>query len=58
MIGYQPLSDCKAHNRLNKAETTVAQKLNRTSSPKTGCIRFRVCFLGSFLHKQKRTVIN
>ena len=24
--------------------------------PKTGCYRFRACFFGSFLHKQKRTI--
>jgi len=37
VLGFQSLSDCKAHNRLDKAEATVAPKLNPTSFPKTGC---------------------
>jgi hypothetical protein len=68
---YQSLSDYEAHNRLDKAEATVAQKLNQASSPEKGLyiparrrLGFRVCFFGSFLHylsrlggKQKRTII-
>jgi len=45
----------KALNDVTKDEVTVAQKLNQGTIPKTGCYRFRVCFFGSFLHKQKRT---
>jgi hypothetical protein len=41
---------------MDNAEITVALKLNQASSPKTHRIRFRVCFFGSFLHKQKRTI--
>ncbi len=44
----------KAHNSITNAQTTVVQKLNQTSFPKTGCISFRVSFFGSFLDKQKR----
>jgi len=34
--------------------TTVAQKPNQGTIPKTGCFRFRVAFFVSFLAKQKR----
>jgi len=60
---YQSLSDYEAHNRLDKAEATVAQKLNQASSPENGLyipgrrrLGFRVWFwrarrrLGTFLH--------
>jgi len=45
------------HKSITKVEATVARKLNQSSSPKTGCFRFRVCFFGSFLNNQKRTII-
>jgi hypothetical protein len=46
---------CKALSNDNEVEATVVQKLNQGTIPKTGRHRFRVCFFGSFLHKQKRT---
>jgi len=33
--------------------TTVAQKLNQGTHPKTGCFRFRAAFFRSFLAEQK-----
>ena len=35
--------------------TTVVQKLNQGTHPKTGCYRFRGAFFGTFLAKQKST---
>jgi len=40
VLSYQALSDCRACNRLDKAEATVVQKLNPTSFPKTRCTSF------------------
>ena len=42
-------------NSIPEAEVTVAEKHNQGTLPKSGSIRFQVCFFGSFLHKQKRT---
>ncbi len=50
--GNQELA-LKAHNSITNAQTTVEQKLNQTSFPKTGCISFRVCFLVLFFTEKK-----
>jgi hypothetical protein len=42
----------KALNKEQMLFTTVAQKLNQGTTPKTGCFRFRVAFFVSFLAKQ------
>jgi len=51
------LSISQKLNRHSKVEITVVHKLNQGSipiPPEAG--RFRVCFFGSFSHKQKRTI--
>jgi len=39
-----------------KAEATAVHSLIKPSPRKCAVHRFRVCFFGSFLHKQKRTL--
>jgi len=53
---YYSLANFEAHNIFNEVEVTVAQKSDQGTIPKTGCFRFRMCFFGSFLHNQKRTI--
>ena len=47
----------KTKSRITTAEATVVLKLNQGTTPKKGCNLFRVSFFGSFLDKQKRTII-
>jgi hypothetical protein len=47
----------KALTKILLLFTTVVQKLNQCSTPKTGCYRFRVAFFVSFLAKQKRKIV-
>lgn len=47
---YQLLPANKEYNGLDKAQATLALKLNPTSFPKTGCTLFSGVL---FLHKQK-----
>jgi hypothetical protein len=42
--------------RITKSQFTVAPKPNQGTNPKKGCHFFRVCFFGTFLHKQKSTI--
>jgi hypothetical protein len=39
------------------AEATAVQKPHQGTLPKSGCFRFRGPFFGSFVGKQKRTII-
>jgi hypothetical protein len=56
---YQLLPGCKARNRLDKAQSTVALKLNPTSFPKTRRISFSgVLFWFFFAQAKKNIYIN
>jgi len=51
---YQSLSDYEAHNRLDKAEATVAQKLNQASSPENGLYSFSGVLFWFFFAQAKK----
>jgi len=48
------LADCKAHNRLTKAEFTVAQKFHQTSSPENVLSSFSGVFFWFFFAQTKK----
>jgi hypothetical protein len=46
----------EGHNNIPKAEVTVAQKLNQTSSPKTRCISFSGVLFWFFFAQAKKNI--